>query len=294
MDDTVVTRPTLVGQLRGLIALLRPRQWVKNGFVLAPLFFSGAFLEAAAVSQALLAALLFCIGSSAVYIVNDLHDIERDRRHPKKKTRPLACGLVSGRTAVILLGTLYAALVLGWFAAPKAVSVIAAYMLLNLAYTFVLKHQPVVDIFTVAIGFVLRVYAGAMALAVPVSGWMFVTTLCLALYLAAVKRRQELSQSGTEGRKVLERYSVSLVDRYAEMAATSALVFYSMFVMSARPQLVITVPLVLFGLFRYWYVVEELDGGESPTDALFADWQLLLTVVLWIVACGWALWPAAA
>jgi 4-hydroxybenzoate polyprenyltransferase len=165
------------------------------------------------------------------------------------------------------------------------------YLLLNVAYTFVLKHQPVADIFTIAIGFVLRVVAGAVALDVPESGWMLVTTLCLALYLAAVKRRQELKQNGTESRKVLESYSVALVDRYAEMSATCALVFYSMFVMSARPQLVITVPLVLFGLFRYWYVVEVLDSGESPTDALLADWQLLLTVVLWVLACGWTLWP---
>jgi decaprenyl-phosphate phosphoribosyltransferase len=186
---------------------------------------------------------------------------------------------------------LYCVLIFGWFLAPKVLQVIAAYLVLNVAYTFVLKHQPVVDIFTIAIGFVLRVYAGAMALSVPVSSWMFVTTLCLALYLAAVKRRQELGQSGSEGRKVLEKYSVGLVDRYAEMSATGALVFYSMFVMSAKPQLVITVPLVLFGLFRYWFVVEQLDGGESPTDALLADWQLLLTVVLWIGACGWALWP---
>ena len=126
---------------------------------------------------------------------------------------------------------------------------------------------------------------------VPVSGWMFVTTLCLALYLAAVKRRQELSQSGTNGRKVLEDYTVSLVERYAEMSATGALVFYSMFVMSAKPQLVTTIPLVLFGLFRYWYVVEKMQGGESPTDVLLADWQLLLTVLLWVVVCGWTLWP---
>jgi 4-hydroxybenzoate polyprenyltransferase len=149
----------------------------------------------------------------------------------------------------------------------------------------------VLDIFTIALGFVLRVYAGAMALSVPVSSWMFITTLCLALYLAAVKRRQELSQSGSDGRQVLEKYTVSLVDRYAEMSATGALLFYSMFVMSARPELVITVPLVLFGLFRYWYVVEALDGGESPTDALLSDAQLLLAVVLWVTACAWAIWP---
>jgi len=291
MHDTVVNRSPL-SQIRGLLALMRPKQWVKNGFVLAPLVFSGEFLDTNAVSNALLAVLFFCLGSSATYVVNDMHDIERDRLHPKKsKVRPLAAGIVSAPMALVLLGALYAPLVWGWFVAPNVMLVITAYMALNLAYIFVLKHQPVVDIFTIAIGFVLRVYAGAIALSVPVSGWMFVTTLCLALYLASVKRRQELSQSGTEGRKVLEKYSVSLVDHYAEMSATGALVFYSMFVMSAKPQLVITVPLVLFGLFRYWYVVEELDGGESPTDALLADWQLLLTVVLWVGTCGWALWP---
>lgn len=281
-----------LAQLLGLIKLIRPKQWVKNGFVLAPLVFTGAFLDADAINHALQAVMLFCVASSATYIINDIHDIESDRRHPhKSKSRPLAAGTVSVSAALILLAVLYAVLVWGWFITPKVVMVIIAYLVLNLAYTYVLKHQPVVDIFTIAIGFVLRVYAGAMALDVPVSSWMFITTLCLALYLAAVKRRQELNRSGTEGRKVLEKYSVSLVDRYAEMSATGALVFYSMFVMSARPELVITVPLVLFGLFRYWFVVESLDGGESPTDALLADWQLLLTVVLWVVTCAWALWP---
>lgn len=274
------------------LQLMRPKQWIKNGFVLAPLLFSGTFLQAGAVRHALLAAMLFCVASSATYIINDMHDIERDRRHPKKsKTRPLAAGMVSVPAAIALLSCLYAVLGFSWFLAPKVVTVIGAYLLLNVAYTFVLKHQPVVDIFTIAIGFVLRVYAGAMALEVPVSSWMFITTLCLALYLAAVKRRQELSQSGAEGRKVLEKYSVALVDRYAEMSATGALLFYSMFVMSAKPELAITVPVVLFGLFRYWFVVDALDGGESPTDALLADWQLLLSVVLWVAVCVWALWP---
>jgi len=288
--NTTIHSP--LAQLLGLIKLMRPKQWVKNGFVLAPLIFSGAFLDPQAISQVLWAFLFFCVASSATYIVNDVRDIEHDRQHPKKsKSRPLAAGIVSVPLALMLLIGLYAVLIWGWFVAPKVITVIAAYLLLNVAYTFVLKHEPVVDIFTIAIGFVLRVYAGAVALDAPISSWMFITTLCLALYLAAVKRRQELSQSGTEGRKVLEKYSVALVDRYAEMAATGALVFYSMFVISAKPELAITVPLVLFGLFRYWYVVEALDGGESPTDALLADWQLLLTVVLWVLACAWALWP---
>ena len=291
MHGTVTARSPLA-QLIGLIKLMRPKQWVKNGFVLAPLVFAGAFLDGAAIGHAVVAMLLFCVASSATYIVNDMHDVERDRRHPKKsKTRPLASGIVSMPSAIGLLLALYAILIAGWFFAPKVLLVIAAYLLLNVAYTLYLKHQPVLDIFTIAIGFVLRVYAGAMALNVPVSSWMFITTLCLALYLAAVKRRQELSQSGTEGRKVLEKYSVALVDRYAEMSATGALLFYSMFVMSAKPSLVITIPLVLFGLFRYWFVVDALDGGESPTDVLLADWPLMLTVVLWVVACAWSLWP---
>jgi 4-hydroxybenzoate polyprenyltransferase len=273
--------------------LLRPRQWVKNVFVLAPLIFAGEFLHPESIKTSLLAFALFCVASSATYIVNDLHDIERDRRHPtKSRTRPLAAGKVTVPAAFTLLGCLLMLLVAGSFMAPRVMAVIAAYLLLNVAYSFVLKHQPVIDIFTIALGFVLRVYAGAIALAVPLSSWMFVTTLCLALYLAAVKRKQELAQSGTDGRKVLEKYSIPLVERYAEMSATGALVFYSLFVLSAKPTMVITVPLVLFGLFRYWYVVEELEGGESPTDALLSDGPLLLTVILWVAACGWALWPA--
>lgn len=291
MHDTVA-EPAHAARMWGLIKLMRPRQWIKNGFVLAPLMFAGLFLDPAAIKQAVLAMALFCAGSSAACIVNDIQDINRDRRHPKKSsTRPLAAGLVPVRAALILLAVLYALLVLGWLAAPAVVWVIVAYLVLNLAYTFALKHQPVVDIFTIAIGFVLRVYAGAVALDVPLSSWMSITTLCLALYLAAIKRRQELSQIGTEGREVLKKYSVSLIDRYAQMSAIGALLFYSMFVMSERQELVLTIPLVLFGLFRYWYVVDAHDAGESPTDALLADWQLLLTVALWILACGWALWP---
>jgi 4-hydroxybenzoate polyprenyltransferase len=289
-----VSKYSQTARALGLLKLMRPKQWVKNGFVLAPLIFSGAFSNVEALGRSLLAAILFCIASSATYIVNDIRDIENDRRHPRKsQTRPLAAGLVSVRSALLLLGVLYVMLGAAWFVEPTVVWVILSYLLLNMAYTFVLKQEPVIDIFTIALGFVLRVYAGAQALDVPVSSWMFVTTLCLALYLAAVKRRQELTQSGVEGRTVLKKYSLALVDRYAQIAGIGALNFYGMFVMSSKPQLVITMPLVLFGLFRYWYVVEEMDGGESPTDALLADWQLLLTLLSWMAVCAWALWPVA-
>jgi decaprenyl-phosphate phosphoribosyltransferase len=279
--------------LRDVINLIRVKQWVKNGFVLAPLLFTGQFTDLASVRNAAIAFMLFCLASSATYVVNDLKDIERDRLHPKKaKSRPLAAGSLTPSFARLVLASIYAMLIAGFFLAPSVMAVIVGYLILNVAYSFFLKHQPVIDIFTIAIGFVLRVLAGAVALSAPVSGWMFVTTLCLALYLAAIKRSQELSQRGTEGREVLTKYTKALVDKYAEMSATCALVFYSMFVMESRPELVITVPLVLFGLFRYWYVVDVLDAGESPTDALLADWPLLLTVFAWCGACVWALWAA--
>ena len=255
---------------------MRPKQWVKNGFVLAPLVFSGLFTDVSSVIQALWAMFFFNLASSATYIVNDYYDIESDRRHPTKcKSRPLASGQVSKPQALVLLGLLYGILVWGFFQQPDTMHVILVYLVLNVAYTFILKHQPIIDIFTIAIGFVLRVYAGAEALSVPISSWMFVTTLCLALYLAAIKRRQELIQNGGKsGRKVLQSYSVSLIDRYAGMSATGALLFYSLFVLSSQPDMVFTIPLVLYGLFRYWFVVESLGFGESPTDTLLSDWQL--------------------
>ena len=294
--DSNTSSPSSTGNrsvLLGLFKLARPRQWIKNGFVFAPLIFTGLFLDIIAVTQTLWAFVLFSVAASATYVVNDLKDIESDRKHPVKSLkRPLASGQVNPKQAKILLACLYGVLLAGFWFQPAVMGVIAAYLLLNVGYSFYLKHQPVLDIFTIAIGFVLRVYAGAMAISVPVSSWMFVTTLCLALFLAAVKRRQELIQTNQEGRKVLERYSVSLIDRYAEISATGALLFYSLFVMNTRPEMVFTIPFVLFGLFRYWYVSEMLGEGESPTDALLADKQLLMTVIGWIGVCLWVLWPA--
>ncbi|MGI9249619.1 MAG: decaprenyl-phosphate phosphoribosyltransferase [Pseudohongiellaceae bacterium] len=296
MNSTLIPDGNAHSVAAGLVNLLRPSHWIKNGFVLAPLVFAGQFTDMTSVMDALLAMFFFCLAASATYTVNDYHDIEHDRRHPLKSAqRPLASGQVSKVQALVLLGVLYGVLLLGFLWQPEVMLVILGYLGLNLLYTFILKHQPVIDIFTVAIGFVLRVYAGAVALSVPVSSWMFVTTLCLALYLAAVKRRQELVQTGNEGRKVLEHYSVALIDRYAEMSATGALLFYSLFVITAypdRPELIITIPFVLYGLFRYWFVVESLGSGDSPTDALLSDWQLAATVLFWIAASVWTLWSA--
>lgn len=289
----IVQKSSFLVEIDGLIKLVRPKQWVKNGFVLGPLIFSGQFLNIDSISAVLFATFLFCLAASAVYIVNDLKDIEKDRAHPEKsKKRPLAAGIVSPKSAVILLSLIYLTLGAAWFVAPKVIYVIALYLLLNWAYTFKLKHEPVIEIFVVALGFVLRVFAGAVALDVPVSHWMFITTLSISLYLASIKRRQELINSGSQGRGVLEHYSVSLIDRFAEMSAITAIVFYSLYVMQVQPKLIITIPFVMFGLFRYWFIVETLKGGESPTDVLLQDWQIIATILLWSGICIWALLPA--
>ena len=278
--------------MRGLLRLLRPNQWIKSGFVLAPLLFSAKFVQPDAAIEALVATLMFSLMASATYIINDLHDIESDRSHPiKSRTRPLASGEVTPGQAGFALLAILALLAIGALYQPGVALVLLAYLALNLSYTFWLKQQPVVDIFVISMGFVLRVYAGAVAIEVQVSAWMFVTTLCLALYLAAIKRRQELITWGSDAREVLKLYSVSLVDRYAAIASTGALLFYSLYVVTEHPDMVFTIPFVLFGLFRYWFLVETRQGGESPTDLLLSDWQLLLTAAVWVVACAWTLAP---
>lgn len=275
-----------------MLRLARPKQWIKNSFVLAPLIFARVYGELSAIEHALFAFALFCVASSACYIVNDIHDVERDRAHPIKSwSRPLAARHVSMRAAGMLLVALYVVLAAGFFVMPALTVPILGYVALNLAYTFFLKDQPVIDIFCVASGFVLRVWAGARALDVPLSSWMAITTLCLALYLASIKRRQELATAGSDARRVLREYSVTLVDRYAEMSAVGALVFYSLFVMSTNVKLSATIPLVIFGLFRYWYLVETREDGESPTDVLLTDWPLIACILIWGGICVYALMP---
>ena len=274
--------PPRPGRVRALGRLLRPRQWVKNGFVLAPVVFAGLVADGGAVLRALAATALFCVASSAVYVFNDLLDVEKDRLHPVKRvTRPIASGAVSVRTARVALGVLIALLVVGLIAFPAVAPAIGGYIALNAAYTLRLKHVAVVDLFCIAGGFALRVYAGAEAVAVPLSSWMLITTLSLALYLAAVKRRQELATSGNEARAVLGAYTVALLDGYAQTAASASIVFYSLYVIDVHPELAITVPFVLLGMFRYSYLVQSRNLGESPTEALWSDPPLILTILAW-------------
>jgi decaprenyl-phosphate phosphoribosyltransferase len=290
MSPELAVAPVSRTSSMALIRLLRPKHWIKNLFVLAPLIFSGLFTRENARLLALFAMLLFCVAASIVYILNDLADRHRDALHPTKRlTRPLASGAVSVGAARALLVVLFALLLAGSFVSPPLVAVLIAYIVLNVLYSTWLKHMPVIDIFCVAAGFVLRVYAGAVVISVPLSSWMLVTTLAIALYLAAIKRRDELEVQGDAARAVLGQYTVPLLDRFALMASVCAMVFYCMFVVTTRPVLAFTIPFVLFGIFRYWFLVDRQGRGESPTDALWSDRPLAITVVLWGLTCAYLL-----
>jgi 4-hydroxybenzoate polyprenyltransferase len=274
-----------------LLRLLRPAQWVKNAFVLAPLVFAAKFHEPQAVARSLSVTLLFCLAASAIYIFNDWWDAEADRQHPRKKSaRPLAAGAIGPGFAWGALVLLELPVLAAPLAAPSVGLAILAYQALNVLYTLKLKHVPVIDLFCIGGGFLLRIYVGALAIAVPLTLWMLNTTLCLALYLAVIKRRQELNSSGQAGRAVLGMYSVQLLDHYAVISAVGALAFYSLFTLTVRRPLAITIPLVLLGFFRYHYIAMQEGAGESPTDAVLRDLPLALILLAWAALSVYALW----
>jgi decaprenyl-phosphate phosphoribosyltransferase len=267
-----------------VIRLIRPQQWVKNAFVLAPLVFSRSFLHAPSLWRSIAAALVFCAASTAGYIINDIVDREADATHPVKRTRrPIASGEIGVRSATIAVAVLIPLLLAcALMLSLRFAGAVALYLALSNAYSFHLKKLPVIDLFAIAIGFVLRVWGGAIAIDVQLSVWMFITTLSLALYLAATKRRQELTTAGVDFRAVLQHYTVPLMDYYSEIAIVATFVFYGLYIVTVRPQLAATLPVVLFGVFRYRYLM-ELASDESPTDRIVRDPQMLLCGALWVV-----------
>lgn len=269
-----------------LLTLMRPRQWVKNVLVLAPLVFAGLAREPGSVVRAVEAALLFTAASALAYVLNDMVDVERDRRHPRKRhARPLAAGWVSARQARVLLAVLGAAVAAGTALRPAVAPALAAFLALNLAYSLKLKHVAGLDALCVCAGYLLRVYAGAAALDVPLSGWMLATTFALSLFLVAGKRGAELAGSGAEARSALGGYSPRVLLWLAWGSAAGSLVAYAAYVLVVRPVLLPTIPLVAFGLGRYAWLAHARRAGESPEDALWNDLPLLAAVVLWAAAC---------
>ncbi len=284
----------------GLVRSVRPHQWVKNVFVLAPLFFSKAFLDGDKLALGLLAALLFSLTSGAVYLLNDVFDVEKDRNHPVKKNRPIPSGQLPipiARIAAVVLG-------LGSIAAAFVVdvrfgAVLSGYLAMNFAYSAQLKNLAFIDVSIIATGFVLRVIAGALAIDVYISEWLFGCTFLLALFLALGKRQHEMRLVATgradKVRKVLERYRTEHLDFATLFVAGNTIACYTVYTLTASlpdqplrsqhtpiagPYLPLTIPFVVFGITRFYQLINT-DSPESPTDLLLRDIPFILNGVLW-------------
>lgn len=289
--------------MRDWIRLLRSQHWSKNGFVLAPLLFSGHGLERAAIADAVMATIAFCLVASGVYALNDVADRAEDRMHPVKRERPVAAGRIGVATAIwtgVLL--VVAALVLAWMVRPLLVAVVGAYVVLNVLYTLWLKRLVLLDVFAIAAFFVLRLLAGAVAVAVQPSVWLLLCGGLLALYLGFAKRRRELlllGDASSDHRSVLSHYSPAFLDQMSTVLLSVTIVSYIMYTLTSdtaqkvgSEALSYSTVFVLYGVFRYLYLVHQRDLG-SPTETVFTDRPLLLDVALWLGYCGWVVYRAA-
>jgi 4-hydroxybenzoate polyprenyltransferase len=280
---------------RLVVQSLRPQQWTKNLFVFAGLGFSGRLFERGAWPPAVAAFLIFCGLSGAVYLINDVLDRSADAQHPLKRLRPVASGALRPGIALGAAGVLAAVCVAGAAAVNRELALTAvAYVLLLVAYSAALKHYVIIDVLTLSGGFVLRAVAGAVAIDVPISHWLLVCTTLLALFLGLSKRRHELTllADGAAGhRPILQEYSPYLLDQMISVVTASTLIAYSVYTISSdtaerigSDRLGLTIPFVLYGIFRYLYLVHQRRGGGSPSDLILTDRPLLACVALWVAA----------
>jgi 4-hydroxybenzoate polyprenyltransferase len=275
-----------------VLASLRPGQWTKNFIVFAALIFSRRLLDPAAVALALAAFLIFCGLSGAIYLVNDVSDRVEDRQHPLKSKRPIASGALAVGTALAWAAMLIGGgLALAFWLQPLFGLTAVAFVSLQAAYTRRLKHIVILDVMAIAAGFVLRAVAGGVVIEVPVSEWLLVCTILLALFLGLAKRRHELTllAAGAAGhRRILEEYDPYLLDQMIAVVAAATLVAYIIYCLSSETierfgthWLVLTVPFPIYGIFRYLYLVHRKDGGGNPSEMLLNDRPLLACVALW-------------
>jgi len=279
-----------------LVKTLRVYQWPKNLLVFAALLFAEQLLIPHQVLRSLLAFAAFCAASSAMYIFNDLRDMEADRIHPAKRRRPLASGALSRRAGIALLaGCLALAVVLSALLGTKFLLIVFFYLALTSSYTLFLKYVLLVDVLVVAMGFVVRAIAGAIALDVAFSDWLVVCTLFLALFLGLSKRRHEIALLDDEAirhREVLGQYNVPFLDSLNLIVAGATLITYTIYTCSPEvverlgtDKMYLTLPFVVYGLFRYLYLVHVNHQGGDPSQLLLQDRSLGVAVILWGLAC---------
>jgi 4-hydroxybenzoate polyprenyltransferase len=280
-----------------LFKSIRPQQWLKNLFIFAPLIFSENIFNRSMFLQSLLAFAVFCLLSGALYILNDLKDLEEDRIHPIKSKRPLAAGKLKKSqaiTAFIILS--FISLLFASLVNEEFLWVCLVYYVLQIAYSFALKHVVILDVFIVASGFFLRVIAGAVAIQVQISPWLLICTTLLALFLALSKRRHEillLDEEAMSHRPILKEYSAYLLDQMISVVTASTVIAYCLYTISGETiekfgtnKLILTVPFVLYGIFRYLYLIHQKAEGGTPETLILKDRPLLLDIILWIVSAA--------
>lgn len=298
-DASSVAEGSALASVREVILSMRPRQWTKNLIIFLPLPFTlnqywrltDIPTMARMVAESLAAFAVFCLLSGAVYLINDLADVEKDRQHPYKRHRPLASGRLGRGTAVLGLAVLLAVSLPVSFLLSWVFGVVAlVYFTIMLSYSYQLKHVVLVDVLTIAVGFVLRAVAGAVAIEVPISPWLYVCTILLALFLGLGKRRHELlllEDDASLHRQILAEYSPHLLDQMIVLVGAATLMAYSLYTFSAETlpknyAMMLTIPYVLYGIFRYLYLIHIKNEGGSPEEMLLGDKPLAIDIGLWL------------
>ncbi|EOU1486827.1 decaprenyl-phosphate phosphoribosyltransferase [Clostridium perfringens] len=272
-----------------LLKLMRPKQWIKNFFVFGALIFSYSFLNLNKTIAALIAFILFCLISSTVYIMNDILDVEKDRVHPKKRFRPIASGAISIKKATIALVVLLAISMISSFMINKGLFfILVLYFINNIFYSFKIKNIVILDVISIAVGFILRVIAGGVAIDVSLSGWILLCTFFISLFLGFEKRRNEiikLEGKANEHRKILDDYSDELLKQFSDITLTCTVISYAMytFVAYENAYMMITNIFVVYGLFRYKYLSMKKGEGGSPTETVLTDKSIIIDVILWAI-----------
>ena len=281
----------------------RPREWIKNAFLFAPLFFSQNLLNPELLAKSFVAFAYFCLASGGVYLINDICDRDRDKKHPQKSSRPIASGalpvVVAVSAAIFLLGTA----IIGAFLLNRPFGLVTfSYVALNIAYSNWLKHVVILDVFSIAAGFVLRVVAGAVVIDVVMSHWLLICTMLLALFLGFSKRRYELVNLANDAslhRSVLAEYDAPFLDMMIGIVTSVTLIGYVLYTISEETvqrfhtdRLLLTVPFVLYGIFRFLYQIYHKNGGGDPSRTLLTDGPLLVDIILWGIVCGVVIYGA--
>jgi len=274
-----------------LIKTMRPRQWMKNGVLFAALVFDKKLFYPVELGRTILGLIIFCLLSGVVYIINDLADLEADRQHPQKRNRPLASGALSERFArMAALGILVILAPISYLLSPAFFLVALAYLVINLAYSSWIKHIPLLDVFSIAAGFVLRVGAGVVLIHVErFSPWLYIVMTLGALYIGFGKRRAELAtlaENAGSTRRVLDGYTIPLLDQFITIVSATTIIAYSLYTFSApnlpeNHTMMLTIPFVLYGVFRYLYLIQTTAQTGTPEDVVLSDRPLQVTILLW-------------